>query len=205
MPTPSPPAGSTGYVYWEGFPAANYADPGEGGLIYSAVHNWYTPYTMTDTSGTGVNPLWIGTSNYLGDGQTLNFQISDSFVNIGGTLYPALNLLVTGYDVSTGSTFTDANTAPAVGFSVPNCCIWARMTTIAQKPNDFNLGIQFGNIGWTQAQLTYCSMPAPNSCYQTTTTSWLPGGEQSWPNDTSRIIVNKIDWANETDTIYLHL
>lgn len=105
---------------------------------------------------------------------------------------------------------TDLSTRKAfeVAFSEPdwngNTLTFARVTSIAQNTdaadpgNIFNDGAIFGPIKWSAAELATVTDNVNH------TKPWTKGGEQSWPDDPTRIIVLKPSGlTGETDVIYL--
>ncbi len=77
-----------------------------------------------------------------------------------------------------------------------NGLTFARMTTIAQSSNDFNDGSSFGPVLWSNAKLGKTGTAATN---------WSGGGAQSWPNDSTRVVITgQTGETGETDTLNLH-
>ena len=111
-------------------------------------------------------------------------------------------LVVRAQDLSSGKIIEQA--FDAAGW-VGNSLIFARMTTIAQDANPsrqtdiFNDGAIFGPIRWSEARL---GKLVPGGVHAS---DWSSGGEQSFPDDSSRVIVtNQTGETAETDTLDLH-
>jgi hypothetical protein len=194
----------TGYIYFEGW-AGPTAPNLEFGFIYSKIQNAYTHnnyYGMyisraTDTllgsndfaagDQVFISVIALENSPYLGDCTTntcAQVAVNDSS-GVCQNYNPPPGLSCGGFD---------SVDAP---HWVWDCCIFARMTTIAQKPaNNFTDGSKFGPIAWSGAE----EGPDPNGI----TPPWNTGGSQSWPADNTVNIVQYLDMADETDTIYLH-
>ena len=196
MPVGGGPNRDTGYIYMEGWPGAGSSNS-EVGLIYAAKSNTYTFYYSTPATGMKVSNVHFqagvtvvaylnGMSNNVGGCSKLKPPCLDGGVAQVGTNEPA------GYVVISNPGWTYG------------CCIFARMTTIAQKPKDvFNDGSEFGPVQWSRWQLGRCT--EGGSACGPTYYPWSGGGVQSWPNNNTKIIVTgRQGEMAETDTIDLH-
>lgn len=120
---------------------------------------------------------------------------------------PQTVIAATGYDTAGNyTTHSAVDAVPASEWPSDGTGVQVkRMTTIAQAPSDFSSGYYFGydpigngtTIQWSNSQIG-----AGGSALFT----WPEGngGTQSYPNDSSKVIVNYLDMADETDGINLH-
>jgi hypothetical protein len=207
-PGPDPKHGDTGFIYlegWTGPGSTNY----ESGLMYSAKHNWYTFYMR---GATIPKPGFYSSQTFQG-GQTLGLIISGYAYN-----YPDSSYVFAPFDHCSAQACVVATVGsqnPSCSgycgeqhaFNAPgwqsNCCIFARMTTIGQTHrNFFSDGSTFGPIQWSSSMSMYdCS------CWDGIHgLPWPVGGAQSWPSDSSRIVVTNAlpGGIGETDVINLH-
>jgi hypothetical protein len=197
-----------GYIYLEGW-----AGPGstnvEFGFQYNQETNNYTLYSR------GPGFYW----NPGGADKGIRFKAGDR-VRLTMSAYPIGHLrdphwpavagcadkkaclVVRMEDLTTGTVIEHA-------FEVAgwhgNRQIFARMTSIAQGAtppllgNIFDDGAIFGPIRWTRAQLSEMSASGVQA------SDWAGGGDQDWPDDSSRVIVaNRSGQASETDILDLH-
>lgn len=188
----------TGYIYWEGWPGAKTSNS-EGGLIFYT--NCPAPYCSV--------PYAAHYLAYLARPRaSASFNYGHNFYNPGDIMqmfispasscvpYSPPCIAVSIIDITCGgighSNCFDSWALPDNEWEGANCCIYARMTTIAQNPpNDdiFDDGEAFGTVLWGQV---YINGGAP------------PAGSIDWPNDTTKIIVNDVYPYGETDFIDLH-
>jgi len=201
-PLPPPNVQSQPYVFYEAWPLTQPIAQAEVGLIYSSAHNNYTPYISTPDA------YWADTNRFTA-GQVVSVAVwAGMLCCLAGNLTPAMEMYIIGSTTSNPGypTFDCCGPNPpaaASNYGATNCCIWARMTAIAQaKQNAFEDGMIFGPVSW-QLQ-TVCNYPV--GCYRPVYPDfyWPLGGYQSWPNDPSKIIVNFIDSGDESVTINLH-
>jgi len=201
MPSPPPKNGDTGYIYIEGWPGPKTTNS-EAGLQYSSVNHWYTLYVKPST-GTG----YLSTYHFrAGDLVALGVQAFDegpypgSFCSGSTCIDGGASDMTPNCQPSGSYVCRDENLVNDPSW-VNNCCIFARMTTMAQTPsNVFNDASKFGPVPWSGAELClFISAANPSSC-----SLWTAGGYQNWPSDTTRVIVTNFSSTGETDEIDLH-
>ena len=189
----------TGCLYVEGWPNSNRGNNAEIGIFYEAVSKDYAAYYSIP--GFGDQP----TGTKFPIGSTVQIVLGSSTDCGDGVQPPCLAVVIAGLgsDVEWVHWFHEA------GWTL-QCCVFARMTTIAQPtpppPNDFSDGSEFRTLPWTNGHLFDCP-DGSGSC------SWHnwgagqtgPGGFQCYPNNTSGIIVTgRNGEVGETDTIDLN-
>lgn len=192
-PGEHPLHGDTGFIYLEGWPGPGKTNF-EAGLQYSPLHNWYTFYTRP------ADPSQPDERHHFPAGDTVTISISpysgSAAARPKGCRTASLCIIATVSDAR-----AKEQRAYNVSWAAGPSFIYARMTTIGQKPaNDFTDGAAFGPVAWSSARLA-----TVNSSKQITWSSWHGGGSQNWPPDRSRIVVvNAHDEVRETDLIDLY-
>jgi hypothetical protein len=195
------PSGDTGYIYTEGWPGAG-SNNSEVGLFYQVKSNNFAVYysvpgnskptgrTFPDGSLMGIDIWFQG-----------NTAASCSTTTIHAEP-PCIAVLVGAY----GTPRAYYNFLHDAHWNF-QCCIFARMTTIAQPPGqqNFSDGAEFKGIKWSDGFLAKCTTVRSSSCRGGSGFPWSGGGFQCWPSDKTKIIVTGLDGeVGETDTIYLH-
>jgi hypothetical protein len=213
-----PVDGDIGYVYMEGWlQSAPNAGNSEFGFQYSATNKWYAPYFRTNS------PHAFGLAAYSTDnyvrytaGQTVTLALAGYKIGTASYLHVSvLGKTVGSCPVVGGTASLTTNNCLAHGhfldngWSESNCCIFARMTTIAQTRADdpFYDGATFGPITWSNAELARTvPAPAPGSTLLPITgnqAAWTSAGNQSYPSGQSKVVVQNASATGETDTINL--
>ena len=211
--------GDAGFIYLEGWPLANKTLPSEFGFQYSAANNWYTPYYRTASpKGYQYATLSLNKFVHYAPGQTVSFGFGTDTIDNQPYLHVAvLGKLRVGTGLCTiiGSVAQTDNCMahghfPDANWSGSKCCIFGRMTTIAQS-NPFDAyydGADFGPIAWSDAELAATPpSPAPSSTVLPIAgnqSPWTQGGEpQDWPPDQFKVVGTDVSATGETDTIDL--
>lgn len=222
---PGLPSGSTaitGYAYLEGWPGAGTSNS-EFGLQFSPKYNWYLPYIH----GSGPNAPFLAAEspfkNYAfpaGDPILLRISAGPALAISGfpptalanGVPYPATctikqcifgEAIDLSRECNPSVTLCSAGLAEnATGWNLTDCCIFARVTSIAEENDpDFNDQSIFSMV-WQSAELLTLTSGSPTG-EKWSYAPWSGGGSQDWPNDPSKIIVTGKTATGEADKIDL--
>jgi hypothetical protein len=194
LPIYPPAHGDTGFIYLEMWPISNInAGNYEAGFMYSANHNWYTPYLRTTLMKKGL----YGSHNFLASEYPV-LGIKAFHISREG----CTSCFVMQYFAISNSYFMQTATVEvaANGMASANCCIVARMTTIGQNLGAyaFSDGSSFGPFVWQSNTCVDSGSKWGPEC-----STWKTGGSQLWPDDQTRVGVTA-DSNEESVIISLH-
>lgn len=187
----------TGNVYSGGWsPSGNSVD---GGFQYSPTYDNWALFVKEQ----GQNQVDASTARY-DCGQDIFLQF---YPSSPGNVTAAANGYVSGVLQQLSVTAAATSDWTPEGTNV----VLKRMTTIAQTTQTFNDGTYFEYdlinavpmAHWYNSRLGYysdSSLSWPDQVWDAAST----GGYQSWPDDSTRIIVNYVNSSEETDGLDLH-
>jgi hypothetical protein len=177
----------TGYAYISGWPGVGSPNNSEVGVQYNTGKQNYSFYEAVP------GQFVVGTTRWP-PGDTLQIFIAADWSGSGSCASGCVAGTVYDLTCSPSGKCYDAANLPSNGWDSSNCCLFSRMTTIAQRQcNDFTDGSMFGPVAWSATYM------APGSG-----TPFATAGYQRWPKDKTKIIVDFVNPQTETDSIDLH-